>query len=196
MGNLKKGHQTVDAILNAIPAMANALAEAERWLLCRDQVKQLADAVESVLAQAQLVLAQAYLEYRIRSENALMQESVDLAVDAITMLIGDRTLSRSRRASKTTRLGKVLIAVGPEGIPEDLSVVNVSELAESEGKTVREIERVFADQEHVLFTVEEFKPLASWLKEEVLCGRAALPYHPAGPSLTSAAGAIRLRIRR
>ena len=151
--------------------------------------------MESVLAQAQLVLAQAYLEYRIRSENALMQESVDLAVDAITMLIGDRTPSRSKRASKTPRLGKVLIAVGPEGFPEDLSVVNVSELAESEGKTDREIERVFADQEHVLFTVEEFKPLASWLKDEVLSGRANLPFHPAGPSLIPAR-ALRLRIRR
>jgi len=158
-------------------------------------VKQLTDAVEDVLTQAQRELAQAHLEYRIKSENALKQESVDLVINAAIMLFGCRVPSRSKRAAKTPRLGKVLIVVGPEGVPEGVRVVNVSELAEREGRTDGEIERTFAEKGHVLFTIEEFKPLASWLKKEVLCGRAALPYHPTGPSSSSAAGAIRLRIR-
>lgn len=183
-------------MLKALPTLANALAEAEQWLSCRDQVKQLAEAVEKVLTQAQRVLAQAHLKYRIESANVLKQKSVDLVVNASILIFGGRMPSPSKRTSKATSLGKVLIAVGPEGLPEDLSVVNVPELAEREGTTDREIERAVADKGHVLFAVEEFKPLASWLKEEVLCGRAALPYHLAGPSLTSAPGVPRLRIRR
>lgn len=196
MGNLKKGHQTVDAMLKALPTLANALAEAEQWLSCRDQVRRLTEAVESVLTQAQEVLTQAHRDYRIQSENALKQELVDLAVNGALTLFGGRAPSRFKRTSTVPRLGKVLISVGPEGVPENLSVVNVSKMAEREGKTDAEIERAFADKGHMLFAVEEFKPLASWLQEEVLCGRAALPYHPAGPSLTSAPGVIRLRIRR
>ena len=107
-----------------------------------------------------------------------------------------RAPSRSKRTSTDSKLGKVLIAVGSGGLSEDLMVVNVSELAERDGKTEGEIEWDIADKGHALITVEEFKPLVSWLKEEVLSGRVSLPYHPSGPSLTPAARAIRLRIRR
>ena len=192
MGNLKKDHQRVDEILKVLLELAGALAEAQRWLSCRDQVKQLTGAVENVLEQAQPVLAQAHLKYRIESEFALRQRSVDLAVNTVTLILWGRLPSRSERTSKTTRLEKVVIAVGSEGVPENLSVVNVSELAEREGKTDGEIERAFADEGHVLIMIEEFKTLASWLKEEVLCGRAVLPFHPAVSSQTKP-GAIRLR---
>ena len=193
MGNLRD-HQRVDEMLKVLPELAGALAEAERWLSCRDQEKQLTGAVEGILIQAQRVLAQAHLDYRSKSENVLKVESAELAVNAVIMLFGGRAPTRSKRASKTLRLGKVLISVGPEGMPGDLSVVNVSDLAERERTTDREIERAFTDKGHVLFTIEEFKPLASWLKEEVLCGRAALPFHPAGSSLITP-GEIRLSSR-
>ena len=192
MGNLTKGYQKADAISKALPAVAKVLAEAEQWLSCRDQVELLTAAVESVLTQAERVLAQAHRDYWNKFENTLKQESVDLVIDAAIMLFGGRAPSRSKRTSKTPRLGKVLIAVGPEGVPEDLRVVNVSELAEREGRTDGEIERTFAGNGHVLFTIEEFKTLASRLKEEVLCGRAALPFHPVASSLITA-GAFRLR---
>ena len=114
MGNLTKGYQKADAISKALPAVAKVLAEAERWLSCRDQVKQLTEAVESVLTQAQRVLAQAHRDYRIKSENALKQESVDLVINAAIILFGGRVPSRSKLTSKTPRLGKVLIAVASE----------------------------------------------------------------------------------
>ena len=147
MGNLTKGYQKVNEILDVLPALVSALAEAEQWLSYRDQVKQLTDAVENVLTQAQRELAQAHLEYRIKSENALKQESVDLVINAAIMLFGGRVPSRSKRTFKNPTLGKVLIAVGPEGVPEGLRVVNVSELAEREGRTDGEIERTFAEKD-------------------------------------------------
>ncbi len=187
------GHQKVDAILKALSSFADALAEAEQWLSCRDQVKQLKVAVENVLTQAQRVLAQALLDYRIASEYALKQQTVDLVVNAATLIFGGRVPLPSKRTAKTPRLGKVVIVVGPGGLPEDLLVVNVSDLAEQEGKTDKEIERALADNGQRLFNLEEFKTFASWLTEEVLCGRASLPYHPEGPR-TPAAGPFRLRI--
>ena len=193
MGNLIMGHQIVDGILKALPSFADALAEAERWLTCRDQVKQLTVAVENVLTQAHRVLAQALLDYRIASEYALKQQTVDLVVNASILIFGGRLPLPSKRTSRTPRLGKVVIAVGPGGLPEDLMVVNVSELAGQEGKTDVEIEDAFADKGQVLVTVEEFKRLATWLGEEVQSGRSTLPYHPAKPI---PARPLRLRIRR
>ena len=161
MGNLIMGHQIVDGILKALPSFADALAEAERWLTCRDQVKQLTVAVENVLTQAQRVLAQALLDYRIASEYALKQQIVDLVVNASILIFGGRLPLPSKRTSRTPRLGKVVIAVGPGGLPEDLLVVNISDLAEQEGKTDIEIERALADNGQKLFNIEEFKALAS-----------------------------------
>ena len=163
MGNLIMGHQKVDAILKTLPTFADALAEAEQWLSCRDQGKQLTVAVENVLTQAQRVLAQALLDYRIESEYALKQQTVDLIVTASILILGGRVPLRSQRTAKTPGLGKVVIAVGPEGLPEDLMVVNVSDLAEQEGKTDKEIERALADNGQRLFDLEEFKNFASWL---------------------------------
>ena len=99
MGNLNKDHQKEDAISKALPALANAFAEAEQWLSCRAQVKRLAKVVKSVLAQAQQVLDQAHLDYKIKSETALRQESVDLAVPApvITLALQQRFRSRQDR---------------------------------------------------------------------------------------------------
>lgn len=196
MGNLTRGHRKVDAVSMALPTLADSLKETERWLSDRDQVKQLTDAVESIVTQAQRALDQASLDYRIKSEAASRRELLDLAIHAVFWMFDGRAPSRSAKTSTTPRLGKVLIAVGPGGLPEDLAVVNVSELAEYEGKTDGDIERAFTDKGHVLFAVEEFNSLASWLKEEVLSGRVSLPYHPPGPSLTSVTPAIRLQIRR
>ena len=52
MGNSIDDHQKVDAILVVLPTLAIALAEAEQWLSCRQQVKQLTETVERVSAQA------------------------------------------------------------------------------------------------------------------------------------------------
>jgi len=195
MGSLTTGQQIVDAILEVLPTFGDSLAEAERWLSCRDQVKQLTVAVENILTQGRRVIHQASLDYKIKSDNALLQQSVDLAVTAITILIRGRVVSRSERTAKAPRLGKVVIAVGPEGLPEDLMVVNVSDLAEQEGKTDKDVERVLSDDGQRLFNIEEFKVLASWLAVEVLCGRVSLPYQLEVPR-TPVSGAIRLPVRR
>ena len=135
MGNLIMGHQKLDGISKALPAFADALAEAEQWLSCRDQVKLLTVAVENILTQAQRVLAQALLDYRIASEYALKQQIVDLVVNASILIFGSPTQAPSKRTFKALILDKIVVAVGLGGLPEDLMVVNVSELAEQEGKT-------------------------------------------------------------
>ena len=193
MGRLTTVQQKVDAILEILPTFADSLAEAERWLSCRDQVKLLTVAVENILTQARRVQGQALLDYRIASEYALKQQTVALVVNASILIFGGRVPLTSQRTAKTPRLGKVVIAVGPGGLPEDLLVVNVSDLTQQEGKTEKEIEDAFAEKGQVLLTVEEFKPLANWLREEVLSGRSTLPYHPAR---TIPARPLRLRIRR
>ena len=196
MGSLTTGQQKVDAILEILPKFADSLAEAERWLSCRDQVKQLTVAVENILTQAHLAQEKANLDFRIGSETASKQKIVNLAIYAAFWMFDGRAPSRSDKASPAPRLGKVVIAVGPGGLPEDLMVVNVSEVAEREGTTDGQVEAAYAEKEHVLFTVEEFKSMVSWLKDEVLSGRVSLPYQPPRPTLNPAVLTMRLRISR
>ena len=196
MGSLTTVQQKVDVILKALPMFADALAEADQWLSCRDQDKQLTVAVENVLTQAHLAQEKANLDFRIGSETASKQKIVNLAIYAAFWMFDGRAPFQSDKASPAPRLGKVVIAVGPRGLPEDLMVVNVSEVAEREGKTDGQVEAAYADKEHVLFTVEEFKSMVSWLKDEVLSGRVSLPYQPPGPTLNPAVLTMRLRISR
>ena len=116
MGSLTTGQQKVDAILEILPKFADSLAEAERWLSCRDQVKQLTVAVENILTQAHLAQEKANLDFRIGSETASKQKIVNLAIYAAFWLFDGRAPSRSDKASPAPRLGKVVIAVGPGGL--------------------------------------------------------------------------------
>ena len=111
MGSLTTGQQKVDAILEALPVVADALAEAEQWLSCRDQVKQLTVAVENILTQAQRAVDQANLDYRIASEYALKQQTVNLVLNASILIFGGRVPLPSQRTAKTPRLGKVVIRI-------------------------------------------------------------------------------------
>ena len=176
MENLTQ-EQKVDAVLEFLPGLAKAMAGAAQWLLCRDQEKQLSESVQQVLNLADRELALAVMSFRMHSEAASHRELIGLMINGATVLLGGRVTPRAD--STPPRLGKVLIAVGPEGIPVDLSVVNIFELADSEGKPDILVEKTFADKGYVLFTIENFKDLASWLQQEVLSGGASLPYHPA-----------------
>jgi hypothetical protein len=80
---------------------------------------------ENVLTQ----LAQSLLKYRIASEYALKQQIVGLVVNASILIFGGRVPLPSQRTGKTPRPGRVVITVGPGGLPEDLMVVNLSDLA-------------------------------------------------------------------
>ena len=75
-------------------------------------------------------------------------------------------------------LGKVLIAVGPDGIPVDLCVLNVSESANDEGTPESRVEKAFTEKGYALFKLQDFQEFAAWLQTEVLSGRVRLPYHP------------------
>ena len=179
MENLTQGHPNVDAIVAILPAADEAMAGAERWLRCRDQAKLLTESVGDVLKRAEREMTQAYFDHRIRSESARRLETMGMVFDIAALLLGGRGQARSKREIKTPMVPRVVIAVGPEGIPVDMSVVNISELAEQEGKADSWVERHLADKGYVLLTIERFKVLASWLQPEVLSGKASLPYHPA-----------------
>ncbi len=110
MGSLTTVQQKVDAILEILPTFADSLAEAELWLSCRDQVKQLTVAVENVLTQAQRALDKADLDFRTKSETASKQKMVNLAIYAAFWMIDGRAPSQSGKSSPAPRLGKVVSA--------------------------------------------------------------------------------------
>ena len=178
MENLTRGDTNIDAIIEILPETAEAMAVAERWLRSRDQVKLLTGAVEDVLNRAEREMALAHLDYQIRSESARRAQIVEMLFDLGTMLMSVKGQLPSNREIKTPSVPRVVIAVGPEGIPDDMSVVNVSELADQLGQVEDWVERNIEEDGNVLLPIEGFKELASWLQVEVLSGRVSLPYHP------------------
>jgi hypothetical protein len=179
MENLTRGDTNINAIIVILPEAAEAMAVAERWLRSRDQVKLLTGAVEDVLNRAEREMALAHLDYQIRSESAFRAQTVGMLLDLGTMLMSVKGQVPSKREIKTPSMPRVVIVVGPEGIPVDMSVVNVSELADRVGEAEDWVERKFEEDGNMLLPIEGFKELASWLQIEVLSGTTFLPYHPA-----------------
>lgn len=179
MENLTQDHTNVDAIVESLTEAAEAMAGADRWLRCRDQVKLLTGAVENVLGRAEREMGLAHLDYQIRSESAFRAQTVGMLFDLATVLLSNGSQVPSKREIKSPRVPSVVIAVGPEGIPDDMSVVNVSELADQLGQAEDWVERNLEEDGNVLLPIEGFKDLASWLQIEVLSGTTFLPYHPA-----------------
>ena len=137
------------------------------------------ESVEDLLNRAQRELSQACLANWIHSEAVLRRELMELMVNTAQALLGGQVQPKATQDPETPKLSIVLIAVGPDGIPDDLSVVNVSKLAHQAGMPESWVEKAITDKGYVLFTIQTFKDLASWLQHEVLFGKARLPYHPA-----------------
>ena len=162
MENLTRGDTNIDVIIAILPEAAESMAVAERWLRSRDQVKLLTGAVEDVLNRAEREMALAHLDYKIRSESACRAQTVGIIFDLATVLLSNGSQVPSKRETKSPRVPRMVIAVGSEGIPDDMSVVNVSELADQLGEAEDLVERNLKEDGNVLMPIEGFKDLASW----------------------------------
>ena len=75
-------------------------------------------------------------------------------------------------------LGRVMLAVGQEGLPDDVRVINVSALAREANLEEVKVEETLVKEGHVLCTSRHFRELVAWLTQAILEGSARLPYHP------------------
>lgn len=82
------------------------------------------------------------------------------------------------KGGKDTPFGTIMIRIGPRGIPDDVAVVRISELARNsdvgEPEVISELER----RGYLLFGERAFSLLMDRVTGEVQAGRASLPVPP------------------
>ncbi|MFC1861252.1 hypothetical protein ACFLYL_03125 [Chloroflexota bacterium] len=77
--------------------------------------------------------------------------------------------------NKDIPFGTVLIAIGKEGLPEDLRIIPVSRFARESKRTDLEVEASWKHDGYLLVTPEQFAELLDKVEREILNGSASLP---------------------
>lgn len=117
----------------ALPAAAKAMQRADEWLSCRDQHQVLKAAAEEVLHTLSGELSRERLEETAYFRSTAQLVLIDVGVNALISLFSGRfQTSRNETEKQAPPFGRVLVGVGPEGVPDGLRVFNVSELARGE----------------------------------------------------------------
>ena len=78
-------------------------------------------------------------------------------------------------ADKKQPYGMVMVCVGPKGLPDDVRIVSISELARQSNHPESEVISKIRDNEHLLFGKKAFSRLIDKLAIDVQEGRLVLP---------------------
>ena len=182
MENVTLARKRILAVEEALPDMAEALNLAEAWIWRHDQEKELMKATQDVSNRVKSEQSQELFAYQLYLRTKVQENLVSLVVDVVKGVIDGRLQPHPYRASKTPCFRRVMVGVGPEGVPGDLRVVNVSQLTRDRAVSESAVEKTLLAQGLSLFTLQKFEELATWLGQEVLDGRLRLPYHPSESS--------------
>ncbi len=167
----------------ALPSAEEAMQHAEKWLACRDQHEDLLAAVNEVLhaLKDELSMERSAKADYSRSEDR--QALTEVVVDLLMSLFRTEYRTPQRQTPEAPPFGRVLVVVGPKGVPDGLKVLNISSMARAEGTSELVVENRLASQGNLLLTPKDFEQRMAWLGSEVLAGRIGLPYHPQGANI-------------
>jgi hypothetical protein len=99
----------------------------------------------------------------------------------IEMVSGNKQLSTMTGhllqglGNKQRPFGKVLVCIGPRGLPDDLRVVSISRLARESNWDEPEVINELQERGYLLFNKKEFSLLIEKLIDNILKGRLCLP---------------------
>jgi len=166
-------------------SLANMLAEEANRLNRQDEASRLRALYSSIrqqLASAKNLESAAKYDH---NERRLKTSLAGLAIDAgILILSGDRlALAFSdhilkKLGGKERPFGTVLVSVGPKGLPDDVQVVSISELARQSDRQELEVIKELRERGYLLFSEEAFSYLINRLVADVQEGRLVLPVLP------------------
>ena len=186
MGNLKSFHDHLrnsqsqaKKLTEAGPAL-NALFATEGTRLNReDEASRLRAMYDSIVEQLQRLRQIEASSSRSHSQANLMLSLVEVAVTAM--------VSKGRRLSAitdcllrgpTTRkqsFGLVMVCIGPAGLPDDVGVISISQLARESGRPQPEVINKLQEKGSLLFDEEAFAILTDGLVDHVREGKLHLP---------------------
>ena len=164
----------------ALPSAEEAMQHAEKWLACRDQHEDLLAAVNEVLHALKDELSMERSAKADYSRGEDRQALTEVVVDLLMSLFRTEYRTPQRQTPEAPPFGRVLVVVGPKGVPDGLKVLNISRMARAGGNSELVVEKRLVAQGNLPLTPKAFDHQMAWLASEVLAGRIGLPYHPHG----------------
>ena len=169
--------------LTALEGLAEALALGAERLHRRDQARRLSTLRATVQEKVSLLEEAEVEDQRRFEEGKLLDGVLQFAIGGLAAALrrsSQHPLSaaarRAREAlSQSAPFGRVVVLVGPGGVPDGVAVVSLSELAREARRTEAEAEGALRRKGFVVLTPQAFTKGLDLLVQEVLGGVAALP---------------------
>ncbi len=135
-----------------LPSAEEAMEQAGKWLSCRDQDKDLKAAVDEVLhtLRGELSMERSAKANYTRGEDR--QALTEVGVDLLMSLLRIEYRTPQRQTPQAPPFGRVLVAVGPKGVPDGLKVLNISSVARAEGTSELVVEKRLVAQGNLPLT--------------------------------------------
>ena len=165
-----------------VERLAIAFAGNDIQLIRHDQVARLRILKSRIMEEVQNIKRSESASQSSDNTRALLSNGTALTFGSLFMAkmgredaldIGSRMAELS--LTKNIPFGLVLIAIGKEGLPEDLRIIPVSRFARESTKTEPEVEASWKHDGYLLVTPEQFAELLDKAAQAVLDGSLCLP---------------------
>jgi len=186
MGSLKSFHDHLrnsqsqaKKLAEAGPALDALLAREGTLVKREDEASRLRAAYRAIVEQLQQLREIELSASRGHNQANLILSLVEATVTAM--------VSRGRRLSaladcllsgptgRRQPFGLVMVSIGPEGLPDDVGVVSISQLARESNRPEPEILNKLRDDGYLVFSEEAFSTLIDRLVGDVREGKLRLP---------------------
>ena len=166
----------------ALERLAIAFAGSDIQLIRHDQVARLRILKSRIMEEVQNIKRSESASQSSANTEALLSSGTAFIFGSLFMAqmgrqdaldIGSRMAELS--LTKNIPFGLVLIAIGKEGLPEDLKIIPVSRFARESTKTEPEVEANWKHDGYVLVTPDQFAELLDKAAQAVLDGSLCLP---------------------
>jgi hypothetical protein len=163
-------------------SLANLFAEESSRLNQQDEASRLKALYSSIRQQLDeaksLEIAASYGHSKAKLVTSLAGLVVGVTIrmaseDKRALAFSDHLLENL--GGKRCPFGTVLVSIGPKGLPDDVQVVSISELARQSNRQESEVISELRERGHLLFSEEAFSRLIDRLTSDVQEGRLLLP---------------------
>jgi len=166
----------------ALERLAIAFAGSDIQLIRHDQVARLRILKSRIMEEVQNIKRSESASQSSANTEALLSSGTAFIFGSLFMAqmgrkdaldIGSRMAELS--LTKNIPFGLVLIAIGKEGLPEDLKIIPVSRFARESNKAEPEVKASWEHDGYLLVTPEQFAELLDKAVQAVLDGSLCLP---------------------
>jgi hypothetical protein len=205
MESMKSFHEQLENLRHQVRQLTSAglslttlFAEEAKRLGQEDEASRLRALHRAILEQLERAKSDestasyAYSQVRLRAAwGGLIVGTIIKMASSNRWLQSSANYLLENLGGKKPPFGKVLVCIGPKGLPDDVRVVSVSQLARESNQDESEVINNLEERGCLLFSEEDFSILIDKLVNDVLEGHLHLPV----PTLELSQPLISLRLR-